>query len=168
MSGTSDVFRGELERGLTKNHKTRRQRSLGIYYTPVALSEAIANWAVRSRADTILEPSFGGCAFLAAAHQRLQFLGTKKPGNQLAGCDIDQAAFTTLHSVAGRRPSTRRYLKRNFLSVEPDDFSIRDFTCVLGNPPFVRHHAISSSVKRSIAKLASSSALRFPGLRGYR
>jgi adenine-specific DNA-methyltransferase len=131
----------------------KRRRSLGIYYTPSALSDAIAYWAVRNRTDTVLEPSFGGCGFLTAARRHLAELKVKKPGNQLAGCDIDQFAFVTLHSIGGKRASTSRYLKKDFLSIEPGDFPIEEFTCVLGNPPFVRHHEISPSVKRRIAKL---------------
>jgi adenine-specific DNA-methyltransferase len=144
----------------------KRRRALGIYYTPAALAEAISYWAVRTKNDTVLEPSFGGCGFLVAARGRLLALGVKRPGYQLAGCDIDQSAFSILYSIAGKQPSSARFLKRDFLSVEPNNFPIREFTCVLGNPPFVRHHEISKSVKRRIEKLASREEYPLPRTSG--
>jgi adenine-specific DNA-methyltransferase len=166
MSSSVSVALDQAARDRSEPFYPERRRSLGIYYTPAGLSDAIAYWAVRNKKDTVLEPSFGGCAFLVAARRQLVALKARKPGSQLAGCDVDQSAFSILHSIAGKRPSTSRYLKKDFLSVEPSNFPINEFTCVLGNPPFVRHHAISRSVKRNIAKLALRTAKPLPRTAG--
>ena len=43
------------------------RRILGAYYTPERLSQLLTDWAIRHVDDTVLEPSFGGCGFLATA-----------------------------------------------------------------------------------------------------
>jgi adenine-specific DNA-methyltransferase len=160
------VLDGQSRQGKSFEWRPKRQRSLGIYYTPAALSKAMADWAIRHRENTVLEPSFGGCAFLAAAKARLGSLKAKRPGNQLAGCDIDQQAFAILYSIVGRRRATSRYLKRDFLSIAPGSFPIDEFTCILGNPPFVRHHRIDSAVKKTIFKLSARSSKPLPKTAG--
>lgn len=54
-----------------QNADRYRRRSLGIYYTPRNAADLLAAWAIRNPADTVLEPSFGGCSLLAAASDTL-------------------------------------------------------------------------------------------------
>jgi adenine-specific DNA-methyltransferase len=51
----------EFDAPSQRDSDLKRRRALGIYYTPAALTEAISYWAVRTKSDTALEPSFGGC-----------------------------------------------------------------------------------------------------------
>jgi adenine-specific DNA-methyltransferase len=156
-NGTSDhaIRRGALER-----------RPLGIYYTPQTLAQAIADWAIRNSTDTILEPSFGGCGFLAAACRRLRSLGCRAPAKRTAGCDVDDAAFLSLSALVGSNIPGGHFLKQDFLATEPGSFAIRAFDCILGNPPFVRHHQIERLMKAEIHERRSTGMVELPGTAG--
>jgi len=130
---------------MTDEKVKRRRKRLGAYYTPLDLSVALSEWSIRSAQERVLEPGFGGCEFLSAAHKRLQDLGTKNAIGQLFGCDIDTQAFAALKDRFGQDQLNGRYLKKDFLSIRPGDYSIRGFDVVLGNPPYVSHHVMSDT-----------------------
>lgn len=47
----------------------------GGYYTPDKISEFIAEWAIRTPSDSVLEPSCGDGSFLSAITTRCRELG---------------------------------------------------------------------------------------------
>lgn len=118
---------------------------LGIFYTPAPLAEALADWAVRDRSHTILEPSFGGCGFLNATARRLLQLGNPKPWDQIYGCDKDGRAFKFLPPEQRGDGRTDQFLHGDFLQCNPADFSRSDFDVVLGNPPYVSRHTMTGT-----------------------
>lgn len=125
------------------------KKSLGAFYTPAVVAYLLSKWAIRSHKDRVLEPGFGGCEFLEAAVNRLKELGCTFPQGQLVGCDIDPAAFGHLADKLGTVVLDGRYLCKDFLDVHPDDFSITNVDVVIGNPPYVSHHNMSSAQKNS-------------------
>src|SRR2546427_639474 len=50
------------------------RKARGAFYTPPRLARYVADWAVRSADDAVLEPSCGEAAFLIAAGDRLSQL----------------------------------------------------------------------------------------------
>lgn len=137
--------RDEADRALLE------KRKLGAYYTPERLSQILSNWAVRSAADTVLEPSFGGCGFLAAARDALLANGAALPTRQIFGCDIDPVAFTYLASVFGSPVDTRGFVLRDFLDCHAIDEWPDSFSVILGNPPYIPHHRIGRDRVRVLA-----------------
>lgn len=117
-----------------------RKKTWGIFYTPEPLIHHLTNWALRSSTDTILEPSFGGCGFLAACATRLAKLGVTDSWSQMAGCDIDARAFVNLPLQFQLRSNQRRFLQKNFLETVPEDYPQSEFSVVIGNPPYVSRH----------------------------
>ena len=110
----------------------------------------LANWAVRNSGDTVLEPSFGGCGFLAAAHEALKRVGAQTPTRQIYGCDVDPVAFGYLTSVLGSPLDTTGYLLRDFLDcIDPPEWP-RKFSVVLANPPYIPHHRIGRDRVREL------------------
>jgi hypothetical protein len=77
-----------------------RRRRLGLFYTPPTVISILVDWAVRTSAETILEPSFGGCGFLEKSLERLRRLGASPVGAQVFGCDIAPEAFGYLQRIA--------------------------------------------------------------------
>ncbi len=122
----------------------KRRKRLGAYYTPLDLSLALSEWSIRTSRDHVFEPGFGGCEFLFAAYQRLQKLGAPRAIQQLFGCDVDPDAFTALSARFGLKHINGRYLKRDFLSLKAEDYSVKRFDVVIGNPPYVSHHVMSN------------------------
>jgi hypothetical protein len=124
-----------------------QRRSLGIYYTPQLLADVLTDWAIRSRDDVVLEPSFGGCALLDSALRRFQQLGHRTPASSLTGFDIDEQAFSHLDNLLGKRPPTFR--KLDFLQARPES---RAIDVVVANPPFVGYRQLSSSQLKSVQR----------------
>lgn len=127
--------------------ESARRRSLGIYYTPQHAAELLAEWAIRRADDTVLEPSFGGCALLTAAVSRLTELGSHAPAAQLLGYDIDPAAFVHLRVLLNAPESLANFTLSDFLKVSP---GARVADVVLANPPFAAYRQMSTQQRESV------------------
>jgi adenine-specific DNA-methyltransferase len=133
------------------------KRQLGIFYTPSEASRILCNWAIRTPHDLILEPSFGACGFLETSRLRLNELGSKKPIDNLFGCDIDPRAFSEF--LLPKFDDTRlvsRFKEKDFLSLSPSEFPVDGFDAIIGNPPYVSHHNIPIPRKRALTDLIGS------------
>lgn len=138
------------------------RRKLGIYYTPSVAASQIAIWAIRASEDLVLEPSFGGCALLSAAIDRLRQLGCQAPEHQLLGYDIDPTAFEhlrqLLHSYAAEA-----FALQDFLSAPPKPASV---DVVLANPPFIGYRNLSAEQKKAVHQWRSTHGAFFPANAG--
>ena len=114
------------------------RRLLGAYYTPDALAKALAKWALAPRSGTVLDPSFGGCAFLKAATEVLASKGIPKPGEMVFGVDVDPSCVGYVRESEELRE--KNCLFQDFMALSPNDLGGAPFQAVIGNPPFVRHH----------------------------
>lgn len=119
------------------------RRKIGAFYTPIELSQILADWAIRAVGDTVLEPSFGGCGFLEAACGRLRALGSFNPVDNIFGCDIDPIAFEHLSAVFGGPVDLNQFRQVDFLDCEPGAGWPERFNTVLANPPYIPHQRIS-------------------------
>jgi hypothetical protein len=117
-----------------------KRRRWGIYYTPDEVANLLARWCIRSKDDSLLEPSFGGCALLQAAVEVYRELGCTEPGEQMHGFDIDSEAFKSLVELG--LPNQGRFKRGDFLVSEPVDLRV---TSVLANPPYVQYHRVPKS-----------------------
>jgi len=135
---------------LNTSNLTRRQ--LGAYYTPLEVSEILADWAIKNKNDLILEPGFGGCGFLSAAVNRLSVLGKAHPERSLSGCDIDISAFEHLSREIGITSVGERFLLKDFLNTRVTDFPEKSFDVVMGNPPYVSIENMSPEQREIISE----------------
>ncbi|WP_415838578.1 N-6 DNA methylase, partial [Rahnella bruchi] len=126
-----------------------KRRELGAYYTPPELSQALANWAIRSVEDSLLEPSFGGCGFLESCVTRLRQLGNDCPEQNLYGVDIDETAFEILAQKFQISDISNKFIFDDFINVKPDDFTQKNFDIVIGNPPYISMHNMTSKQRIS-------------------
>lgn len=129
------------------------RKRLGAWYTPAALAEPLAAWAIRRPDDRILDPSCGDGAFLAAAADRLRRLGGGAAAHgELAGFDIDggaaRAAAERLRAAG--RPDAR-IESADFLACDPAQ---RPFDAVVGNPPYIRFQLFGDSAELAAARAA--------------
>lgn len=111
-------------------------KRLGSYYTVDLAADFIARWAIRGPQDRVLEPCFGGGAFLRAI--RRTCLEKDLQEIRLIGVELAEEAFSSaLSSGALSRQSA---IKGDFLNVNP--FHV---DAVIGNPPYVRLRHLSPS-----------------------
>ena len=137
-----------------------RQRLLGVYYTPEALAGVLAKWALAPGRGTVLDPSFGGCAFLNAATRVLASKGVSEPGRLVFGVDVDPLC---LEYVRGSRNLVEKNcMVRDFLSLSPKDLHGAPFEAVIGNPPYVRHHWLNGTTREAGRAAVAAAGVRLP------
>lgn len=127
------------------------RRKIGAFYTPVELSQILADWAIHSASDTVLEPSFGGCGFLEAAFNRLDMLGSSDPVAKIFGCDVDPVAFEHLSTAFNRPVDLDQFRQIDFLDCEPGAGWPDSFTTVLANPPYIPHQRIGQQRRKELS-----------------
>ena len=108
------------------------RRLLGSYYTPDKLATILAEWALQPGEGTVLDPSFGGCAFLNAATKVLSDRGVPDPGRLVFGVDVDPSC---LKYVRGNGNLTEKNcIFNDFLTLSPKEVPGTPFKAVIGNP----------------------------------
>ena len=145
----------------------RRRKLLGKYYTPKELAEMLVDWAIKEPEATFLDPSYGGCSFLYQAIERLQDLGTKRPGRFVFGVDIDETARNYVQPLVMAGATDSQFLTTDFLAITPHDMPGAPFRAICGNPPFVRHHFISVRKLRTASEAMRSMGFHIPRTSSY-
>ncbi len=120
---------------------SRTPQKLAAFYTPMDVAQTITDWAIRNAKDRILDPSYGGCAFLCAALAAFTRLRNPAPGRGIFGVDVDPNVVRHLASLLHAGAERGQFAQGNFLAVEPQG-SFSGFDCILGNPPYINYHDI--------------------------
>ena len=128
-------------------------RARGAVYTPRPIVDAMVNWAAgESPPKRVVDPGAGSGRFLLAA-------GKAFPDAELIAVEIDPLAALTLRANAAALGLADR------LTVLVDDYRVISLpeiggaTLFLGNPPYVRHHAIAPAWKDWFADAAVARGL---------
>lgn len=150
LATAGGALRTAVEGARTVNGRTvSRQRLLGAYYTPDAVAEVLVRWALDGAPGSLLDPSFGGCAFLEAGARVMEELGSKAGGANVFGVDVDADCVQYVRSSS--RLQERNCTFEDFLALAPSDLSGAPFRAIVGNPPYVRHHWVKDE-KRTVAR----------------
>lgn len=150
-----------LTRGVEQSVDSRRL--LGAYYTPEALAAILAEWALEFEfegGETVLDPSFGGCAFLNAAIRVLSERGVPEPGQLVFGVDVDPTCIDYVRDSEDL--SERNCIVKDFLTLSPKDFPGAPFKAVIGNPPFLRHHWFKGKTRKAGRTAICSAGVNLP------
>ena len=89
----------------------------------------------------MIDPTFGGCAFLAAALERYEGLGVTRGGERVFGVDIDPCVAGYARELQARGVPPKNLVAADFLGLSPEHFG-HGFGAMVGNPPYVRHHRL--------------------------
>lgn len=136
--------------------RATNRRLLGAFYTPDNLSMILTRWALEAGPGTVLDPSYGGCAFLRAAVHVLGDHHIRNPSKLVYGVDIDP---NCVQFAEGLVPRTN-YFTADFLRLSPESMPGAPFKAIVGNPPYVRHHWLKGTTwhaARSAAERAGIS-----------
>lgn len=124
------------------------KKKLGAFYTPNNLCQILADWAITSSENKILEPSFGQCGFLEASRLRLERLGCLDPKENIYGCDIDKNAFDFLKKILGEPIDEQKFILEDFMKLWPNVHWKNNFNASIGNPPYISSHNLPLSDKQ--------------------
>jgi len=137
---------------------TAEPKARGAFFTPSAICDFIARWAIRSGRDRILEPSCGDAAFLTAAGKRLRDSFDLVARGAESLVSIDQVQGVELHEASAREaafisaragvPAT--ILIGDFFDVSPES----RFDAVIGNPPYIRYQDFTGEARAKAQRRA--------------
>ncbi len=161
------VTLGKIEEGLDplgdifcRIRSTERRRRDGATYTPKPIVDSMLNWAeTAGEPDHVIDPGSGSGRFLLEAGRRF-------PTARLIAIEQDPlAALISRANLAVAGMSKRSEVRvENFLGSNFAEQS--GSTLFVGNPPYVRHHAISPTWKTWLKKQSSAMGLQASALAG--
>lgn len=136
------------------------RRSVGAVYTPGSIVLAMIRWAAsKGKPARVVDAGCGSGRFTIAAAKAF-------PKASLIACDIDPLAVLILRANAGVLGFANRLeahvSEYRLLEIPP----IQDRTLYIGNPPYVRHHQISTDAKEWFARTAADLGFKASKLAG--
>ena len=137
-----------------------KRRLLGAYYTPDDLATVLVRWALADGDGPVLDPSYGGCAFLEAAARVLSERDPSGLGEGVYGVDIDPACAETAN--ASELLVEDHCIQADFLGSTSSRLPGSPYAAIVGNPPYVRHHWITGDQRESARAVAAQSAVPLP------
>lgn len=137
-----------------------QRRLLGAYYTPAYVAGLVSKWAIINHTSRVLDPSFGGCAFMQAAASHLKRKGGRNAGTLVFGVDIDDSCV--LHVRKSPDLVEANVIFRDFLAIQPNEIPGAPFHAIVGNPPYVRHHWLKDERRAVARRIAEDSGQRLP------
>ena len=139
---------------------TRKAR--GAFFTPPDLCRYVAEWAVRSATDNVLEPSCGEAAFLLAAGERLDALA------RATGASRGRLDGVELHDRSAREAERAVRAAGHDVRVQVGDFFLAapagTYDAVVGNPPYVRYQDFSGVARARGREAALRAGVPLTGL----
>jgi adenine-specific DNA-methyltransferase len=137
------------------------RKARGAFFTPSAMSDFIAGWALRSPEDHVLEPSCGEAAFLLSAGRRLRELGAARDlSPQLHGVELHAPSAANARALLQTEGYEARVSVRDFFECATD---VR-YDAVIGNPPYVRYQDFSGPDRARAQRAALRAGVPLTGL----
>ncbi|WP_345802211.1 N-6 DNA methylase [Microbacterium sp. AZCO] len=142
--------------GVGDSAKARKAR--GAFFTPEPITRFMAEWALRSPGDTVLEPSAGDAAFLVEAIARLKSLGVGRP--VVDGVEIHPHSAAVGAARAEAAGGEARITVSDFFLVPPSP----EYDAVIGNPPYVRYQDWTGQARARSRRAAFNAGVALTGL----
>jgi adenine-specific DNA-methyltransferase len=146
------------------------QKARGAFFTPPAIADYLAAWAVGDNAESrVLDPSCGEAVFLLAAARRLRELGrdTDQIASQVYGVDIEEPSLAEASRLLSAEGLDARLIERDVFEV-PTPLQLGSFMpeldAVIGNPPFIRYHEHRGEARKKAAAAALAQGVQISGL----
>lgn len=134
------------------------RKARGAFFTPSGVTRHLAEWAIQSAYDTVLEPSAGEAAFLVAAVNRLRELGVEAP--IVHGVELHEASARIAQEVVELAGGTAE--------IEVSDFFLTEargsYSAIIGNPPFIRYQDFTGETRNRARFAAQAQGVALTGL----
>jgi adenine-specific DNA-methyltransferase len=123
-------------------------REKGQFWTPQWAAEAMIAYCLAGDAESIFDPAVGAGAFLIAAKEIAR---KKRRHVNLFGAELDRDALRQAESNGLSARDLEWVVTGDFVLRPPD----KRFPAIVANPPYIRHHRLSSSTKESLRALGA-------------
>jgi adenine-specific DNA-methyltransferase len=134
------------------------RRRLGAVYTPTPIVDRMVTWLLAQAPVRVVDPGCGSGRFAAAVARR-------RPHMDIVAVDVDPLATLVCRAnLATLGASHARVHHADFTQLRLPQTDGR--TGFVGNPPYVRHHALTEAQKAWAAATAARLHLPWSGLAG--
>lgn len=133
------------------------RKARGAFFTPEELAGFLAEWAVRTPSDRVLDPSCGEAALLLAAGRRMQALGGR---TALHGFDLHLPSIDAAQQLLAQHGLKSNLQVADFFEVPP----LRRFDAIIGNPPYIRYQSFTGADRLKAQQAALAQGVRLSGL----
>jgi len=129
------------------------QKLRGAYYSPPEIVKFLTSWAIKSKEDKLLEPSFGDGVFLHSAYNRYKELGSSnvKTLKNMYAVELDvtesrkvKQEFT---SKIGNKRKNMTIVNGDFFEFYNNNYQKIKFDSIIGNPPFIRYQNFDETIR---------------------
>ncbi|AXE93951.1 HsdM family class I SAM-dependent methyltransferase [Paraburkholderia terricola] len=150
-----------LARSIHPDDTPALRKERGAFFTPDEITRFLANWAIRTPRDLVLEPSAGDAAFLVAAVNRLRELTRgKDPRPTVHGVEIHAHSARVANQRVREAGGKAEIRHSDFFSVEPEPV----YDTVIGNPPYIRYQDFSGESRARSRAAALRGGVSLTGL----
>lgn len=137
----------------------RKER--GAFFTPSAIADFVANWAIRGAGDRVMEPSAGDAAFLVAAVARIaKFRRGEAAEPEVDGVEIHPHSARVARRRVREAGGRARVRQSDFFDVAPEPV----YDAVIGNPPYIRYQNFSGEARAKSRQAALRGGVALTGL----
>ncbi|PMC76049.1 N-6 DNA methylase [Brachybacterium sp. UMB0905] len=136
------------------------RKARGAFFTPAPLSRFIAQWALRSATDRMLEPSAGDAEFMVAAAHRLRELAGDESAIMVDGVEIHPPSAAAGERRVRQAGAQARMRVADFFDVAPEPH----FDAVIGNPPYIRYQDFTGTSRAKAQRAALAAGVALTGL----
>jgi adenine-specific DNA-methyltransferase len=146
------------------------RKARGAFFTPPAIAEYLAEWAVEGdRSATVLDPTCGEAVFLEAAGRKLTALGAtaEQLREQVLGVDLHEASVEASADLLRAQGLDGSFVIGDFFAQStPDklDAQLPLVDAIIGNPPFVRYQEHAGRARKRAQLAALEQGVRLSGL----
>lgn len=134
-----------------------KRRDAGAFFTPSFIVRPMVEWALKQKPKRIVDAGCGSGRFTHSVVQRADV--------NIVAVDMDPlATLMTRAMLAVLRKSKARVVNDDYLRLSLP--LIEGRTAFIGNPPYVRHHELSSDVKAQAIVTAARLGHSISGLAG--
>ena len=121
-------------------------REKGQFWTPDWIADAMVAYVLTGEVDTIFDPAVGAGAFLRSAKALVDKTNRRI---RLSGSELDPAALQQAQ-INGLTADDLRNVELSDFVLQPPRGGLK---AIVANPPYIRHHRLSSAVKATVRAL---------------
>jgi adenine-specific DNA-methyltransferase len=146
------------------------RKARGAFFTPPAIADFLASWALAGRPDArVLDPTCGDGVFLRAAARLLRDMGSPDGGldGQVYGVDVHKPTLRRATEALESDGLDAHLIPMDFFQLDPPGelfSSLPVFDAVIGNPPFIRYQQHIGDARRASLLAALKQGVRLSGL----
>lgn len=143
---------------LCRLRTAEERRSIGAFYSPPPMVEAMAAWVMKRQPARVVDAGCGSGRFAAAIAKR-------SPATAIHAVDIDPLATILTRAALGVTGAQHATVVQADYTTSPLPPAVGR-TAFIGNPPYVRHHELNGQAKAWALDAGKRLGQRVSGLAG--